>query len=170
VKLLIHDLSKEDFNDLLGTIEGEIKIIDDNSTIHNCIGCFGCWIKKPGECVIADDYSNMGEYLSKCNELIIVSKCFYGGYSPFVKNIMDRSISYIHPYFEVRNNELHHRQRYENHFEMSVYFYGENISSKEKTTAEKLVKANALNLICDIKNLIFVKDINSIKELEGVTL
>jgi len=170
VKLLIHDLNKEDFNDLFGTIKGDVKVIDDNNTIQNCIGCFGCWIKKPGECVIADDYNHMGEYLSKCNELIIVSKCFYGGYSPFVKNIMDRSISYIHPYFEVRNNELHHRQRYENHFEMSVYFYGENITQKEKTTAEKLIKANVLNLICDIKNVIFVKDINSIKKLEGVAL
>jgi len=170
VKLLIHDLNKEDFNDLFGTIKGDVKVIDDNDTIHNCVGCFGCWIKKPGECVIADDYNNIGEYLSKCNELIIISKCFYGGYSPFVKNVMDRSIPYIHPYFEVINNELHHRRRYDNRFEMSVYFYGENIRPKEKATAEKLVKANALNLQSNIKNVIFVKDINSIKQLEGVTI
>jgi len=170
VKLLIHDLKKDDFNDLLGKIKADVKVIDDNNTIHNCIGCFGCWIKKPGECVIDDDYSNMGEYLSNCNELIIISKCFYGGFSPFVKNIMDRSIPYIHPYFEVRNNELHHRRRYENHFDMSVYFYGENITEKEKSTAEKLVKANSLNIISNIKKVIFVKDINAIEELEGVTL
>ncbi len=167
MKLLIHDLIKEDFDDLFVNVGEDVRVINDNNTIHNCIGCFGCWIKKPGECVIDDDYSNMGEYLSKCNELIIVSKCFYGGYSPFVKNIMDRSISYIHPYFEVRNNELHHKQRYENHFEISVYFYGENITEKEKITAEKLVEANALNLICSVKNVIFIEDI---KELEGVTL
>lgn len=170
MKLIIHDLSKEEFNDLFGDISGDVMVIADNNTIHNCIGCFGCWIKKPGECVIADDYSNMGEYISKCKELIIVSKCYYGGYSPFVKNVMDRSISYIHPYFEVRNNEIHHRHRYDNHFEMSVYFYGENITEKEKATAEKLVKANELNLISSIKNIKFVTDINSIKELEGVIL
>jgi hypothetical protein len=83
---------------------------------------------------------------------------------------MDRSIPYIHPFFHVRNNELHHRQRYENHFDMSVYFYGENITEKEKATAEKLVKANALNTISNINNLIYVEDINSIKELKGATL
>jgi len=170
VRLIIHDLSKEEFNDLFGDIREDVMVIDDNNTIHNCIGCFGCWIKKPSECVIADDYSNMGKYISKCEELIIISKCYYGGYSPFVKNVMDRSISYIHPYFEVRNNELHHRQRYENHFKMSVYFYGEDITEKEKATAEKLVKANELNLISNIKNIKFVTDINSIKELEGVIL
>ncbi len=170
MKLLIHDLSREEFNSLSGVVGNDLKVIDNDKTIHNCIGCFGCWVKKPGECVIDDAYSKMGEYLSKCNELIIVSECFYGGYSPFVKNIMDRSISYIHPYFEVRNNELHHKQRYENHFDMSVYFYGKNITEKEKITAEKLVKANALNFVCNIKNVIFVKDINSVKELEGVAL
>jgi len=123
VKLLIHDLSKEDFDDLFGNIKEDVMIIGDDNTIHNCIGCFGCWIKKPGECVIVDDYSNMGELLSKCNEMIVISKCFYGGYSPFVKNVMDRSNSYAHPYFEIRNNELHHRRRYDNQFEISVFFY-----------------------------------------------
>lgn len=169
VKLLIHDLREEDSRELIGS-NVDVKVIYDNNTIHSCIGCFGCWIKTPGECVIDDDYSNMGEYLSKCTEVIIISKCFYGGYSPFIKNIMDRSISYVHPYFAARNKELHHRHRYDNHFELSVYFYGEDITEKEKATAEKLVKANTLNLMGNIKDLVFLKDINSIKELEGVTL
>jgi len=83
---------------------------------------------------------------------------------------MDRSISYVHPYFEIRNNEMHHKKRYENHFELSVYFYGEDITEKEKATAEKLVKANSINLMCKIKNLTFLNDIKSINELGGVIL
>ena len=43
---------------------------------------------------------------------------------------------------------------------MSVYFYGEDITEKEKVTAEKLVKANELNLISSIKNIKFVTEIN----------
>lgn len=170
MKLLVHDLLEEYSSELLVDIKVDVKVIYDNNTIKNCIGCFACWIKTPGECVIADDYSSMGEYLSKCEELIIISKCFYGGYSPFIKNIMDRSISYVHPYFEARNNELHHRRRYDNHIDLSVYFYGENITEKEKTTAEKLVKANAINLMCNIKNVAFLENVSSIKELEGVRL
>lgn len=169
VKLLIHDLCEEDSRELVGN-EVNVKVICDKGTIHTCIGCFGCWIKTPGRCVIDDEFSNMGEYISKCDEVIIISKCFYGGYSPFIKNVMDRSISYVHPYFEIRNNELHHRKRYDNHFELSVYFYGEDITEKEKATAEKLVKANSINLMCKIKNLAFLKDIKSINELEGVIL
>jgi hypothetical protein len=114
--------------------------------------------------VIHDKYEDMGENLSKCDEVIIISKCFYGGYSPFVKNVLDRSISYIHPYFTFRNGEMHHRRRYDNHFKLKVYFYGENITDQEKQTAEKLIQANAINLDCSAEKVTFVQDIAEIKD------
>lgn len=109
----------------------------------------------------------MGEYLSKCNEVIIISKCCYGGFSPFVKNVLDRSISYVHPYFVIKNGEMHHRRRYQNNLDLHVWFYGENITEKEKLTAQKLVKANAINLDCNESKVTFIR---SIKEMEGQVL
>lgn len=33
----------------------EVKLFEINrNNVKNCIGCFGCWIKTPGECVIYD--------------------------------------------------------------------------------------------------------------------
>ena len=142
MKLLIHDLEIKDFEKLFPNLLNETMIISDNKMIHHCIGCFGCWIKTPAACVIRDKYGDMGEYLSKCKEVIIISKCCYGGFSPFVKNVLDRSISYVHPYFVIKNGEMHHRRRYKNHIDMQVWFYGKNITEKEKQTAQKLVKAN----------------------------
>lgn len=92
----------------------EYKIIYDNGKIRHCIGCFGCWVKTPGKCVINDGYENTGELMSKCDEIILVSKCTYGGFSPFVKNVLDRAISYISPHFVIRNGEMHHKRRYKN--------------------------------------------------------
>lgn len=112
MRLLIHDLNNEEFQELFTKQMSETMIISDNGTIRHCIGCFGCWVKTPAACVIRDDYGDMGENLSKCKDLIIISKCCYGGLSPFVKNVLDRSISYIHPYFVTRNGEMHHRRRY----------------------------------------------------------
>jgi len=167
MKLLIHDLENKEFKKIFPNQLDDTIIILDDGTIHHCIGCFGCWIKTPGACIIRDKYGDMGEYLSKCQEVILISKCCYGGFSPFVKNVLDRSISYIHPYFAIRNGEMHHRRRYKNHIDMRVWFYGENITEKEKQTSEKLVKANSINLDCHVSSISFV---NSIEKMEDEIL
>lgn len=166
MKLLIHDLEAGKLEELLTNIAEDVIIVCDDKTIKNCIGCFGCWIKTPGKCIIRDNYGDMGEMLSKCDELIIISRCFYGGYSPFVKNVLDRSISYVHPDFEIRNGEMHHKRRYENKLGLNITFYGDDITDKEKETAENLVKANAVNLMCYINNITFLHDVSEIKTIE----
>jgi multimeric flavodoxin WrbA len=163
MKLLIHDLEEKNLKKLLPNKIDNMKIVTNDDTFYNCIGCFGCWIKTPGACVIRDRYGDMGETISKSDEVIIISKCFYGGFSPFVKKVIDRSISYIHPYFEIRNGEMHHRPRYDNHFDLKVWFYGENVTEQEKQTAEKLIVANAINLDCSAQKVTFVRDIAEIK-------
>ena len=74
----------------------------------------------------------MGKYLSKVTDIIIISKCCYGSFSPFVKNVLDRSLSYAHPYFVIKNGEMHHRMRYNNEANMEVWFYDEDITEMEK--------------------------------------
>ncbi|GFN36633.1 hypothetical protein [Tepidimicrobium xylanilyticum] len=167
MRLVIHDLETEDFQKLFPDLLSDTMVISDDGTIHHCIGCFGCWVKTPAACVIRDKYGDMGEYLSKCKDVIIISKCYYGGFSPFVKNVLDRSISYIHPYFVIRNGEMHHRRRYDNIFNLQVWFYGESITEDEKQTALRLVKANAINLDCNVYRVIFV---DNITEMEGKIL
>lgn len=159
MKLLIHDLEIQDFERLFPNSLENTKVISNDGNIHNCIGCFGCWVKTPGACVIRDNYRDMGEYLSKCTEVAIISKCYYGGFSPFVKNVLDRSISYVHPYFVIRNNEMHHRRRYENNINMRVWFYGEDITEKERETAKSLIKANSINLNCNVTGITFTHNI-----------
>lgn len=161
MKLLIHDLDESSFKGLFPNELDNVKIVSEGSTIKNCIGCFGCWVKTPGACVIRDNYGDMGEYLSKSHEVTIISKCFYGGFSPFVKGILDRSISYVHPYFETRNGEMHHRRRYDHQFDLKVWLYGD-ISEQERQTADKLIRANAINLNCRVKEIGFVQDVAAI--------
>ena len=145
----------------------EDMVITNNDKIHNCIGCFGCWIKTPGKCVITDGFEEMGKYLSKCSELILVSKCTYGSASPFVKNVLDRAISYIHPDFTIRNGEMHHKRRYSNKIKLSAYYYGEDIHPEEKETARRLIQANVINYDGEVGKLAFFQ---SLEELRGVIL
>ena len=162
MKLIITDI--ENFNIPVG---GDYKVINPKGSIHHCIGCFGCWVKTPGKCVIHDGYEGTGVDMSKCDELIIISCCCYGSVSPFVKTVQDRGISYIHPDFVIRKGEMHHKRRYKNVIALSAYFYGENISDEEKELAKNLMQANADNYDGSVKGVHFYE---SVEALEGMTL
>lgn len=140
MRTIIHDLKKK------------IKMFDKNDKVlyaltckNHCVGCFSCWVKHPKKCIFNDEYKEICEYLKNSDELIIISKCRYGCYSGEVKRVLERCISYVLPYFTIRNKEIHHESRYNNNLKLSVYFYG-NIAEEDKEIAEKLVKANAINL------------------------
>lgn len=150
MNILIHDFSDKQFQELFPETNNNVYVISDTGTIRHCIGCFGCWIKTPGKCVLKDGYDNLGELLSKSEKLTIISRCFYGCYSPFVKNVLDRSLSYLLPFFKIKNDETHHKRRYQNNIQLEVHFYGENITIEERKTAKKLVKANCINFF--VKN------------------
>ena len=146
---------------------GETDILKSPKTVLNpqhCIGCFGCWVKTPGQCVIQDDFSDMGHLFGTCTELIFISKCTYGGVSPFIQNALDRSISSFSPDFEVRNKELHHKKRYDNHITLSVYFYGAQ-TQKEMDTAKDLISAIAINYDATLKQVSFLKNEEEIREV-----
>ncbi len=158
--MIIHDLSPEQAEKVLADVQDTCIIADDH-TIRNCVGCFGCWIKTPGQCIIKDGHENMGSLLGKTKDLIIISRMTYGGFSPFIKNVLDRSISYIHPYFQIRNKEMHHRRRYDNVIRIRVFFYGEDITKEEKDTANGYVEAVSVNLDASFEELRFM----TLKEL-----
>lgn len=162
MKLIITDLKNLNLS-----INARDKIINPKEKISNCIGCFGCWIRIPGMCIIHDGYERMGINLSKCSELILISRCYYGSFSPFIKTVIDRSISYLHPDFIIFKGKMHHKRRYTNKILISAYFYGTDITEKEKETARKIIFANSDNLDGAIKKIEFY---HSEKELEGIIL
>ncbi len=163
MKMIVHDLSQQDFEAIGIQADSDI-VVSDNGTIKNCIGCFGCWVKTPGVCVLKDDYKNMGEWLASCDELLVISKCVYGSYSPFVRNVWDRSIPYLLPYFTTKNDETHHWVRYPKQLIYSVYFYGKDITENETKTAKQLVYANAKNFHASVSKVIFYNSLPDIKE------
>jgi hypothetical protein len=146
MNLLIHDLPVLNERIVPDSARSNTIIISSGTKIRSCRGCFDCWIKTPAQCSIHDDYANMGALLSKSDRLILISHCCYGGYSPFVSNVLNRSISYVLPYFETRNDETHHVGRYNNHPDFKVYLYGKT-TRREQETARKLAERNGINFL-----------------------
>lgn len=157
MKTIIHDLNENDLKKI--KFDSKDKILPALKCKNNCIGCFSCWIKHPKKCIFNDDFSNITDFLKDSEELVIISKNRYGCYSGKVKKVLERCIGYVLPYFEIRNNEIHHQKRYDKNIKLNFYFYGNN-SNKELT--EKLVKANSINLGTTNYNITYI---NNIKEL-----
>lgn len=139
-RLIIYDLPEE-----LSAAKEEDILFSASPVVKSCMGCFSCWVKTPGRCVINDRASVIPKYLSECGELIYISPVVYGGYSEKVKAAIERSIPYILPYFRIVDVEMHHQIRYNNPFKLTALFYGE-CDAEEKQLAKNLVKANAINL------------------------
>ncbi len=162
MKIIVTDIEKLNIK-----VSGNYKIIAPEKNIHHCIGCFGCWVKTPGKCVIRDEYANLGSDMGNCEELIFVSQCCYGSVSPFIKMVQDRALAYVHPDFAIRNGEMHHKRRYKNLITLSAYFYGQDISEQEKDTAKRILQANAHNYDGKVGKVCFL---TSRQELEEIVL
>jgi len=81
--------------------------------IRHCTGCWGCWVKTPGECVQADDAARVCRAFIGADVVIPASPVIMGFTSALLKKATDRLIPLIHPYFEIIEGEFHHQGRYE---------------------------------------------------------
>jgi len=124
-------------------------VFQKSQTVKPCFGCFGCWVKTPGKCVIEDSDSDFVIKLPHVREVIVISQLVFGGLSPNIKAVFDRSIGFMLPFFCNVNGEMHHKPRYEKRPTLKYLFYSETITDAEKATATKLVKANAINFGAD---------------------
>ncbi len=80
--------------------------------IGYCVGCFGCWLENPGECLIADDGREVCRAAIQSDLLITASPISMGFISSLLKRSLDRMIPLVLPHLEVDHDEIHHRKRY----------------------------------------------------------
>ena len=97
--------SEENLNTTLIQIDG-----DD---VSPCIGCFGCWIKTPGECVIKDKMIDINKKIINSDVVIFITPIIFGQYSCNIKNVVDRTLSKNLPFFKKFNDRTGHLARYE---------------------------------------------------------
>jgi len=162
-KLILHDLPPNKIEVLLvGSATGYTDF-PANPPVFPCMGCFGCWLTTPGECVIDDRGKGFAAMISRCDEFIVISRIVFGGCSPAVKAVIERGIGYISPFFRIVGGEMHHVLRYDAKLDLRYIFYGQDISEREKEIAERLVAANALNLGAEKFSVSFYPSIDEIE-------
>jgi len=115
-----------------------------NKRIAGCLGCFGCWIKTPGICVI-DDYGRESTKKALQSELLVwLTPITFGGYSSELKKALDRLIPILLPYFESYHGQIHHKMRYDKYPNLLVVGTQTHSSGYEETFS-MLTERNVLN-------------------------
>ncbi|MDR1701955.1 MAG: NAD(P)H-dependent oxidoreductase [Sporomusaceae bacterium] len=111
-----------------------------------CTGCFNCWLKTPGRCVITNDAANNISAQVVCADaVVLLSEITYGSCSADTKAWLDRVIPNALPYMEMYQGELHHKKRYKRLPLWIMAGYGQ-ASGSEKSIFVKFVERNMLNL------------------------
>ncbi len=170
MRVLVTDLSHDDVAKVENALACPFDVVvgpEKSRSARCCTGCFGCWLKTPGVCVIPDGLRDMGPLFAAADELWIVSDGTFGSLSFPVKKALDRALGYLHPYFEIRNQEMHHRRRHENILHMHVLAYGCQ-SALERDAVQEIAQANALNYDADLREVSFFEDDRAL--IEGVPL
>ena len=111
-----------------------------------CVGCFGCWVKTPGQCVITDDDANsIAKMQMRADAVVLLSRIVYGGFSADIKSYLDRSVQNIAFDFEVYKGEMRHEMRYDR-FPITIAVGYGDVSEAEQQSFTHLLQCNALNM------------------------
>ena len=119
----------------------------DLSQLHiaNCVGCFGCWTKTPGKCVIRDDAVKVYPLIAQSETVLYVSRIRYGGYDTVMKTMIERAIPVQQAFIRVLDGETHHVQRAVALKQATILAYG-STSPEEEELFRRLVARNAKNM------------------------
>ena len=139
--IVIHDLNEEYDAILKGLSD---RVVRADGKYAPCQGCFHCWTKNPATCDMKDSLQEICRVIGQADELVIITENYYGGYSPAVKNILDRSIGTSTPMSTYRGRLMHHTLRYGKHGIYKVMVYGD-VSASEEKTWRLMIERNALN-------------------------
>lgn len=110
--------------------ETEVRELDRG--LHSCMGCFGCWVRKPGECVISDEMAELDRRYMNSEAVVFLSPVVFGQFSANIKNAIDRTLPNMLPFFYRRpDGSTMHPPRYEKYPALFLIGYGESLDPEE---------------------------------------
>ena len=114
--------------------------------IAHCRGCFDCWVKTPGECVIDDFGRDVAKMVIQSDLVFYLTPVTFGGYSSALKKALDRNICLVLPYFIKVEGEYHHKKRYNTYPRLIGIGTLENQDDRKEQLFKTLIARNALNM------------------------
>lgn len=92
----------------------ETEIVDVGKlNLRPCMGCFACWNKTPGKCVIGDDMGSVIEKILRADVVVYSFPLYYFGLPGPLKTLLDRQLPMALPFMESDTVSGGHASRYD---------------------------------------------------------
>ncbi len=89
-----------------------LNIILADKEIHHCRGCFSCWLKTPGRCILNDDMKSILNEAEGADVLVLASPLYIDTISSMLKVFLERLLVKGDPHFsKTVNGESRHWQK-----------------------------------------------------------
>lgn len=136
----------EILNDELSRGGAEVQVFSMRGiNLAHCVGCFGCWLETPGECVMADRGREIVRAIVRSDRAVLFTPVTFGGYSSALKKVVDRWIPLVLPYFGKYHGETHHKPRYSRYPRLLAVGVQKRPDNEEAKIFKLLVGRNAIN-------------------------
>ncbi|MBD3372324.1 MAG: flavodoxin family protein [Candidatus Coatesbacteria bacterium] len=132
-----------------------------------CRGCFGCWVKTPGECFIDDDARRVAREYIQSGLAVLATPLSFGGYGSLLKRAVDRLIPLIMPLFKRVRGEVHHVPRYPAYPELLGLGWLPVADRSQERNFTRLIERNAINFWAANRNAVTLYAEESPRERRG---
>jgi len=131
-----------------------------NEKIAPCLGCFGCWLKTPGKCVINDAASDLPRKIIQSDLVFLLTPVTFGMYSSQLKKAMDRySCPLLLPFFQRVDGEVHHAKRYDKNPKLVALGVLPSPDEESENLFTTLVSRNGINLhTSTVSSIVYATD------------
>ena len=113
--------------------------------LHQCVGCFDCWVKTPGRCRLRDDGGHLVAALARADLVVLAAPMRMGFVASLLKRANDRVIPILLPYIDVMRGECHHLLRY-HALDVALVVERGDATAEELAATERIYKRLAKNM------------------------
>ncbi len=119
--------------------------------VKACVGCFGCWVKKPGDCVVEDDAAQVRRAYMAADLVLLASPLAMGFYSPLLKKSVDKLLPNLLPQIGIYSDECHHKPRYDHYPQLAYLVRPDELCDDEDLAIlRRIAERQALDLKTDL--------------------
>ena len=132
-----------------------------------CTGCFGCWVKTPGQCVIRDGIAAINRAVMGSDVAFFLTPVVFGQFSANIKTVVDRGLPNILPFFIIRpDGSTMHPARYDSYPQYVMLGFGDSISAEDARLFIDITKKHRRGA----EALVYSPKTSLENQLKGITL